>query len=159
MPGYASNTSVSVDRSLVEIERVLQRAGAGRFAMTKDYESGRCAVAFEVGRLPFRLEIPLPDRDSVEFTHTAAGRERGAGQVADVYDKEVRRRYRVMLIAIKAKAELVATGCSTWEREFLADLLLPNGETVSEAFLPEMDKALAGGKMPRLLMAPGGGKG
>lgn len=157
MGGYASNTSVSVDRSLVEIEKVLQRAGAGRFAMTKDYESGRCAVAFEVGRLPFRLEIPLPDRDSVDFTKTHLGRPRAKHLISEAYDKEVRRRYRVMLIAIKAKVELVATGCSSWEREFMAQLMLPSGKTVAEAFLPKLDKALADGEMPRLLMPPVGG--
>ena len=71
----------------------------------------------------------------------------------EAWEQEVRRRWRVFVIAIKAKLELIAAGVSTVDREFLADLLLPDGTTVSSRLIPELDRALERGKLPALLPA------
>ena len=72
---------------------------------------------------------------------------------------EERRSWRALLLIVKAKLEMIANGGSSAEREFLADMLLPNGETVATAILPGIAKSYASGEMPRrLLPALSGGK-
>ena len=61
------------------------------------------------------------------------------------------RRWRALLLLCKAKLELVASGHSNFEREFLADILLPNGETVADAMVPRLELAYRDGTMPLLL--------
>jgi hypothetical protein len=39
---------------------------------------------------------------------------------------------------VKAKLEAVSSGISTFEREFLADLVLPNGRVVHEELAPRL---------------------
>ena len=53
---------------------------------------------------------------------------------------------------VKAKLEYVALGLSTVEREFLADVFLPNGRTVHEELAAGIQQAyLDGASMPKLL--------
>jgi hypothetical protein len=58
----------------------------------------------------------------------------------------------------KAKLELVAEGLSSIEREFLADVLLPDGRRLGDAIAPELSAAYGTGKMPPLLRALGSGR-
>jgi len=43
---YAQDTNVSVEKSKAEIERILQRYGAGQFVYANDSEQGRAVVGF-----------------------------------------------------------------------------------------------------------------
>ena len=47
---------------------------------------------------------------------------------------------------------MVATGETTIEREFLADMLTPNGQTVGQQAIPALARAYATGTMPALPM-------
>lgn len=58
-------------------------------------------------------------------------------------------------LIIKAKLELVASGDTTFDREFMADIMLPNGSTVATHLIPGIVEAYASGKMPLLLPAGG----
>lgn len=42
-------------------------------------------------------------------------------------------------------------GYTTFEVEFLANLVLPNGQTVADDVLPKVAKGYESGKMPNLL--------
>jgi hypothetical protein len=61
------------------------------------------------------------------------------------------RRWRSLLLRIKAKLEAIADGMTTVEEEFLANLMLPDGSTVIEEVLPRLAVAYETGKMPQLL--------
>ena len=76
-----------------------------------------------------------------------------------IQEAEWRRRWRSVVLVAKAKLELVASGGSTFEREFLADMLLANGETMAEAMLPRVLEMYETGNMPSLLLGAGGGNG
>lgn len=52
---------------------------------------------------------------------------------------------------IKAKLEMVYSGDTTFEREFMADILLPDGTTVGEVMVPQLAASYADGAMPSLL--------
>ena len=54
-------------------------------------------------------------------------------------------------MVIKAKLEAVESGIVTFEQEFLAHLVLPDGATVGDRVLPELENTLNGAEMPKLL--------
>ena len=53
---------------------------------------------------------------------------------------------------IKAKLEAVESGISVFEEEFLAHLVMPDGKTVGQSILPQVEAAYQTGKMPSLLL-------
>ena len=157
MTRYAEGTSVAVDRTRVEIERALMRWGADGFMY--GYDNGRSIVAFRAHNRHVRFELPQPDPSSVEFTHTPTGKERTALQAQEAYEKEERRRWRALLLIIKAKLEAVASGIVTFEDEFLAHIVLPSGETLGAWIAPQVESAYSTGRMPKSLLAIGAGDG
>lgn len=47
--------------------------------------------------------------------------------------------------------EAVEAGISEFEKEFLAHIVLPNGATVGQFMLPQIDTAYSTGRMPPML--------
>lgn len=105
---YASKTKVPVDQSRLEIERVAKRYGATEFA--SGWKSDGASVSFVVKDRMVRFTVPVPKND----------------------DREVRRRWRAMLLGIKAKLECVASKIETFDEAFLAHVVTETGETVWE---------------------------
>jgi hypothetical protein len=70
------------------------------------------------------------------------------------WEQGCRARWRQLYLLVKAKIEAVSIGLSTVEREFLADVYLPDGRTVGEALAPQLAEAYANGTFPRLLGGP-----
>lgn len=165
MTTFAENTTVSVERTKVELDKLLQKHGASQRAMGHDDENGRAVVVFSLGGRQIRMQIPLPRRD--EFppvdrldwqTKLKAPRHwnqmttaRRTEWVAEQIDQRSRTRWRCMLLIVKAKLELIELKMSTVEREFLADISLPDGQTVGEWLKPGIEAAYLGGHMPPLL--------
>ncbi len=144
---YAARTTVSPDRSRAEIERVLERYGAQGFVYGRD--GGRAVIGFRAQGRVVRFYLLLPDLD--EFTKD--GRRSVAPGIAKVrYEQEVRRRWRALALTVKAKLEAVQSGITTFDQEFLAHLLLPDGETVAEWIKPQLESVYLSGQMPRTLL-------
>jgi hypothetical protein len=152
MPKYAANTEVSSDRSRSEIERTLRRYGATAFAYA--WEGSNAQIAFKLADRQVRFRLPLPDPESQEFTLTPTGRERSASAAEDAYEQAVKQRWRALALVIKAKLEAVEAGISTVENEFMANIALPDGRTVSDWLGPQLSAVYAREAMPALL--PGG---
>jgi hypothetical protein len=57
---------------------------------------------------------------------------------------------------IRAKLEAVEQGIATFQQEFLAHIVLPNGQTAGEFLLPQLDEAYQKKRMPALLPGIGG---
>ena len=68
MPTYAKDTTVPVERSRAEIERILQRYGATGFMY--GWETTRAMIGFVIAERRYRTQLPLPDRQAAEFTRT-----------------------------------------------------------------------------------------
>lgn len=149
---YASGTSVPSDRTRVEIERTLQRFGATSFAYA--WEDDTAMIGFKIAGRMVRMTLPLPDMNDPIIRMTPAGRNRTEAQVKEAWAAEERRRWRALLLVIKAKLTAVADGISTIEREFMADLILPDGQTVGNWLTPQIERAYDKGTMPALM--PGG---
>lgn len=145
---YADRTTVTADQSKAEIERTLKRYGATGFMYGWDEE--RAMIAFEIKGIRVRLSLPMPDPD--DFRHTPSGARLRTRKSADeAYQAEVRRRLRAMPPMVKAKLEAVESGITTLEQEFLANIVMPGGETVGQRVLPALDQARRTGNLPTLL--------
>lgn len=150
---YAEGTEVPAEKSRAELERLLERAGATGFASSWDHETGVARLLFRIGGRMVRLEVLRPDRE--EFR----GRLGRGRTVADMVEAEHRRRWRAQVLLVKAKLEMIAGGASTLEREFFADLLLPDGRTLGEEVLPRLAEAYESGAWRPTLPLLGSGEG
>jgi len=160
---YAANTTVAVENSQVELVRLLKRHGATQHAFVNDSASGRAAVIFAMGGRQMRLELTVPGED--EFLTKEHPKPRGWYSFSQTrrqdwaraqHQQAERQRWRALILVTKGKLELVAEGLSTIEREFLADILLPDGRRVGDALAPGLAEAYETGNMPPLLPGIGG---
>ena len=129
---YAKGTTVPVMKSRIELDELLTKHGATQRATFQDDEKGRAIVQFRLAERMIRLTIARDPK-------------------AKRADQAEREAWRRLLLVVKAKLEIVASGSSTVEREFLADVLLPSGETVHEKLRGQLKQSYADGKTPPLL--------
>jgi len=152
MSTYAAETSVSSDKSRAEIERTLARYGAAGFMY--GWRPTGALVAFEMEGRRVQFRVPLPDRYSQEITHTPErGRQRSAAAAESAYEKAVRQRWRALALVIKAKLEAVESGITTFDGEFLAHIMLPDGRTTGEWMQPQLEAVYESGEMPDMIPA------
>lgn len=152
MTRYASRTQVSSEKSKNEIERTLTRYGAIEFLYGTKPEWA--VIAFKMVGRQIRFMLPLPDRNSAEFTEYKRGSstwERAPEAADKLYEQAIRQKWRALALVIKAKLEAVESGITEFEDEFLAHIVLPNGQTMGEFAKPQIEHAYATGKMPPLL--------
>ena len=146
---YASNTSVSSDRSRAEIERTLQKYGATQFMYGWREESA--IIAFCMADRNIRFILPMPSRTSDEFCKTPTGKPREISASNKAWEQACRSKWRSLLLVIKAKLEAVEAEISIFEDEFMANIVLPSGGTVSEFMLPQIRDSYDHGSMPAML--------
>jgi DNA-binding transcriptional regulator PaaX len=147
MAKYASDTTVSPSRSRAEIEETLQRYGADGFAYAT--AEGRAMFAFKMYGKQARITVPLPRPE--DYRLTDKGRLRTNESQLTAYKQAERQTWRVMLLLIKAKLEAIEAEVTTWEHEFFADMLLPSGQTVAEAMLPQVEECYKTGVIPTFM--------
>jgi hypothetical protein len=145
---YAENTTVSPEKSQLEIVQTLKRYGAEGFMYGE--ADGRGMVVFRAHGRQVRFTVPT-DIDRGQFRVDGRGYDRTAAQIDQKVAGEHRRRWRALALAIKAKLEVVETGISTFEEEFLAHIVLPDGSTVGEFVSPQIELAYRDKVMPRML--------
>ncbi len=148
MTRYASDTSVTVGSSKAEIERIIERYGATQFMSGWDDE--RALIAFSINERKVRFVLHMPRRDEVRFTHHSRG-ARAPDAAKKEWEQACRQRWRALALVIKAKLEAVESGISVFDDEFMANIVLPNGNTVSQEITPRLIQAYSGGQMQPLL--------
>jgi hypothetical protein len=150
MTRYAANTSVSVEKSRAEIEQLLMRYGATSFMY--GLMPGMAGIQFEMNSRRLKFILPLPSRDEKRFHQTPAKKlMRSPEEAYREWEQACRQRWRALALAIKAKLETVECGISTFEDEFMAHIVLPNGSTVSDFMRPQIAQSYETGSMPRML--------
>lgn len=157
MGRYAQGTEVSPESSRSEIERILQRYGADAFMY--GWEDGRAIVQFRAEDRYVRFVIEMPERDDPEYLRTPTGRSRQAGSDAAIkeWEQDIRQRWRALALVIKAKLEAVDSDIATFEEEFMANIVLPDGSTVGQFMRPQIEQAYTDRTMPAMLPALGAG--
>ena len=147
MTRYAANTEVSSDKSRLEIERTLARYGASAFMYA--WEGNRALISFKVGEKTYRVRLPLPDKNSREFTHTPErDKPRSSAAAEAAYEQATRQRWRALALWIKAVLEAAESGITTLEEALQPFIMLPNGQTVGEWMKPQIERAYLEGTMP-----------
>jgi hypothetical protein len=146
---YAANTSVSVEKSRGEIERLLSRHKCTKFATGVDHDAHRATVQFHAHNRIIKFEIALPDASDPKYRKIKnTYLQRTATGIAKIVEQDERTKWRALLLVIKAKLESVESGIATFEDEFLAHTLLPNAQTVAEYVGPMIDEVYKTGRMP-----------
>lgn len=143
---YAKDTEVSCARSRADIETTLQRYGAEQFAYAT--APGKAMIGFTMLGRQVRFILPLPRIE--EFRQTPTGRDRTEKSQNDAWEQGCRR-WRALLLVIKAKLEATECGISTFESEFMANIVLPDGRTAGDFMLPQIAAAYDKGTMPAML--------
>lgn len=147
MGKYAANTSVSSELSRIEIEKTLIRYGADNFAYA--ISAGKALIGFTMHERQIKFVLPLPDKE--EFKLTPTGRERSENSLYEAWEQACRQRWRALNLVIKAKLEAVECGISVFEDEFMANIVLPGGQTVSDFMKPQIEEAYLSGAVPKML--------
>lgn len=150
MTRYAANTEVSSDKSRAEIEKTLTRYGANQFFY--GWQEAAATIGFRMHGRRIQFLVPLPDRNSDEFRLTPSRKyERGMIEQNRAYEQAVRQKWRALSLVVKAKLEAVESGITTFEEEFLAHIVLPDGSRVGDFMIPQVDEVYRLGKMPPML--------
>ncbi len=170
MARYAEGTSVPVDQSRREVERILERYGASGFGYAWDRREERTCtdctrgpaalercevehawsvrtearelvhITFKLKERVVRLDVPMPTKTE-------------AGGSNEKLERRTRERWRALVLVLKAKLEAVECGISTLESEFLANIVMRDGRTIGSAMLTRLPEVCETGR----LLPPAGG--
>lgn len=149
---FAENTSVSVERSRAEIEGLIVRYGATSTAFMNG--PGRAIILFECKGRRIMFELPLLSIEDKQFQRDGRDRPRTPEKRHEVWEQACRQRWRSLALVIKAKLEAVQSGITTFEDEFLAHIVMPDGQTVATHIKPRIAQAYETGSMQALLPPP-----
>jgi len=151
MTQFASTTIVPVEKSRAEIERTIIRYGAGSFM--SGFHDNKAVIQFIMKNRQVRFLMNLPERS--QFLRDGRNHVRSSAKVDEAVDQATRQRWRALLLVLKAKLESVESGISTFEQEFLSNIVLPNGQTAGDWLIPQIKIVYDRGIMPPLLPGVG----
>jgi hypothetical protein len=150
MGKYGASTEVAAGRSRDELEQTLVRYGADGFGY--GWDGLKAVITFRFEGTMVRFTIKMPNLKDDEFQLTPTGKGRSETQAYKAWEQAQRQRWRALNLVVKAKLEAVDSDITTFQEEFLAHILLPNGETVGDYTLPQLEQVrMSGKKMPKLL--------
>lgn len=136
---FAAGTSVSPEKTMMEIRGLLGKHGATRIQTIED--TNNVQIAFALKNRVVRFEIDLPPVTDDEFKPTYRQRTTRT----ELWAAETRRRWRVCLLIIKSKLEAVASNAKLFDVEMLPYMVMPDGRTVAQHINSEqLDRLFAG---------------
>jgi hypothetical protein len=151
---YGERTSVPIERSQAELKKLVLGQGATTYLSFED--AGRWCVQFFLDGRLIRLVVPKPNPNDEKVLIVQLGKWRTPAQQAVKLDQLGRQCWRALLLIVKAKFEVMSSGISTLEQEFLAHLVLPGGQCIGEWAAPQLAQMYANGQSPASLPLPGG---
>jgi len=150
MGKFAESTTVSVEKSRAEIEKLITRYGATSTAFMM--APGRAIICFEAKGRRIMFELKLPDLATEKrFQRDGRGAVLTMQKRSQRWEQACRQSWRALALVIKAKLEAVETGITSFEDEFLAHIVMPDGQTVATHIKPRIAEAYAGGQMLALM--------
>jgi hypothetical protein len=147
---YAEGTTVAVGSSQLEARRMLKRFGAGQTRIT-DAED-RAILEFVLQDRLIRFLVAAPELDAPEVARDRYGARRPEKERQRLAQAEYRRRWRALLLRLKARLEAVTNEGVAVEEEFLAHLVVDHaGRTVGDILLPQIEEVYRTGRVPALM--------
>lgn len=131
MRKYAQDTSVPVGRSQEAIRQLVLDRGADGWMVGED--RGRAVISFRLQDRLLRFHVQLPEKLDA---------------------KEERRLWRALYMAIKAKLVIASEGIETFDEVFLANIVTPDGSTVGDRIIPDVQMMLESGQAKVLRLLP-----
>jgi hypothetical protein len=149
MARFAEGTTVSVEKSRAEIEKLITRYGATSTVFMN--APGRSIVCFEANGRRIMFELKLPDRSEKRFLIDGRRNTMPPHKQAEKWEQSCRQSWRALALVIKAKLEAVEAGITSFEDEFLAHIVMPDGQTVATHIKPRIAQAYEEGQMLALM--------
>ena len=140
--GFAENTKVSVDRSQAEIRKTLLKYNSTGVACIESPTRAKVVFEMKNRRVQFSFDLAVYEK-TLNKNRILMSRNQ--------VEQENRRLWRCVLLAIKSKLESVESGITSFDQEFMAHMMLPNGNTVGEIMIPQLDQCYSDNQMPPLL--------
>jgi hypothetical protein len=128
MVRFAAKTRVPVEKTRMEIERLVGRYGAKGFM--SGWQGKTARIEFLAAERHIRFTVLVPDSEQA-----------------------ARQKWRALLLLVKAKLESVDARIATFEEAFATDIVMPDGRTVWES-VREPIKLAYQGKPVALLGGP-----
>lgn len=125
---YARYTKIDPVQTRLQIEAMMKKRGADQFYSGENGESA--VLAFRLQTRHLRFVLPLKDATTKQ---------------------KIASRWRALGLIVKAKLEAVDIGILTIEQAFMGETVMPDGSTVNELMLPQIESAYKSGQMPPLL--------
>ena len=136
MARYAKNTKVSINKTKIDIQRLLENWGIQEFFFGTSPRGGGIGFKYE-GRV-YKRNVTMPEK-----TWDISNNK---------YEQLNRQRWRILYMSLKMKLEEVDDGGVSFEDQFLAQMCLPDGSTVGDFMkLPGNVAKLEKTEMPKLL--------
>lgn len=130
MTRFAARTKVPVEKTRIEIEKLVKRYGAKGFA--SGWQGPQARIEFLCADRRVRLSVIVSDLDR-------AGPQK----------------WRTLLLLVKAKLAGVDAGIVSFEQAFVGDIVMPEtGKTVWETAREPIKLAYEGKPSPQLLGPP-----
>lgn len=108
-------------------------------------------MQFSMASRVIRFVLPLPERE--QFRRTPNGRRsRDDNATALAWEQGCRQRRRALLLTVKAKLESAESGIEEFDTAFMGQIVMPNGKTMAEIAVPQIEMAYKSGKMPLALL-------
>lgn len=150
---FAADTSTSVEKTRAELETVIRKYGADAFAYATD--ENKAMIQFRASGKQVRFILPLPAQSEKRFTHQTyrSWKPRTKEAALKEWEQACRSSWRALFLAVKAKLVAVESKIATFEQEFMAYVVLPNGNTAGEEIIPMINKAYLSGRMPTFSLA------
>jgi hypothetical protein len=132
---FAEGTDTPVAKTRAELEDMLSKFGAEATAVFN--KPDMAMIAFEMHGRRILMKLALPDPGAREFTHgrvnqTRAEVRRSPEAARARHERACRQKWRALLLAVKAKLVSVTEGVETFEDAFMAHVVMPDGQTVSD---------------------------
>jgi hypothetical protein len=126
---YAETTKVAFEQSVMEIMKMIRRAGAEQVGQMEDTRF--FAVQFTLANRMIRFRVPFPTVEDMP-SKDGYGRPLPASKRGEKLEQAKRQKGRALMLVIKAKLESVESGVETIEQAFLANVVMSDGMTVYE---------------------------
>jgi hypothetical protein len=157
LAAYAEGTTVSVEKSRAELDTLLGKHGAQQRGIMSDEAQNRAIVGFVLHDRRYKLVIPLPaptppSKSEEPRAWAFWSDAQRKAYIQKEHEQACRARWRAIVMLVKAKLEVVRIGLSSVEKEFLADLLLPDGRTAGETIESYVADVIRGGSQGPLAL-------
>lgn len=107
MASFAAKTKVPVEKTRLEIERLVKKYGAKGFV--SGWQGQNARIEFLCADRHIRLSVLVPP-----------------------IEREAQQKWRTLLLLVKAKLAGVDAKIVTFEQAFVGDIVMPDGKTVYE---------------------------